>query len=206
MAKKKIVDENGKTFVMKEKKPFFKRVWFWILVVLVVVVGFSAFGGDDEPEATKVDKDSSEVKKEPKDTKESKDTEKEEPKEFKVGDTVSVDGYEITVNEVSYSDEEGYSTPSDGNQFVIINITINNNTDKKESFNEMDFSLNVDGVSSTTGFTYVDGVDTLSSGDLDPGAKVTGNLVGEAPADSKLKLRYEGNMFLQNHEVDITLR
>lgn len=87
-----------------------------------------------------------------------------------------------------------------------MSITITNNTDEKESFNPLDFSLNVDGVSSTTGFSYVDGIETLSSGDLDPGASVTGNLIGEAPADSSLKLRYEGNMFVQDHEVDIILR
>lgn len=40
---KKIKDENGNTYV--QKKPFYKRVWFWILVVLVVIIGASAMDG-----------------------------------------------------------------------------------------------------------------------------------------------------------------
>lgn len=53
MAKKKVTGEDGKTYVMKEKKPFYKRVWFWILVVIVVfIVGGALGGGDDKKETT----------------------------------------------------------------------------------------------------------------------------------------------------------
>lgn len=200
--KKKVVGEDGKTYYMKEKKPIYKRVWFWILIVLVVGGIAGALGGDDDTSTTT--KVEGETKTE-NPSNEAKET-SEAPEEYRVGDTVSVEGYEITVNDVRYSDGEGYSTPEQGKQFVIMSITITNNTDEKESFNPLDFSLNVDGVSSTTGFSFVDGIDTLNSGDLDPGASVTGNLVGEAPSDSSLKLRYEGNMFIQDHEVDIILR
>ncbi|MBZ1504010.1 Ltp family lipoprotein [Latilactobacillus curvatus] len=43
---KKIKDENGNTYV--QKKPFYKRVWFWILVVIVVAVGASMGGKKDD--------------------------------------------------------------------------------------------------------------------------------------------------------------
>lgn len=196
MGKKKIVGEDGKQYVVKEKKPFYKRVWFWILAVVVLFIAIGALSGEDG-KAKKVNSDT------PTKTSESKS---EEQKTFNVGDTVDIDGYQIKVNDVRYSDSEGFSTPDEGKQFVIINLTITNKTDKKVSFNPLDFSLNENGVSSTTGFTYVDGVDVLSSGDLDPDASVTGNLVGQAAPDSKLKIRYEGNMFLKNKEVDINLR
>lgn len=207
---KKIKGEDGNYY--KVKKPFYKKVWFWILVVILVGGIGGAFGGGDEPEATKVESSSSQKDNGVQNvvnentTEESTEESSEEAEEFHIGDTVSVDGYEITVNTVDYSDGGEFSTPDDGKQFVIINLTITNNTDKKESFNELDYSLNVDGVSSTTGFTYLDGVDTLSSGDLDPSATVTGNLVAQAAPDTSLKLRYEGNMFLQDKEIDIILR
>ncbi|MFC6315215.1 DUF3862 domain-containing protein [Lapidilactobacillus achengensis] len=41
---KKIKDENGNTY--KLKKPFYKRVWFWILVVIVIIAAGSAMGGN----------------------------------------------------------------------------------------------------------------------------------------------------------------
>ncbi|KMK52756.1 hypothetical protein FEFB_15040 [Fructobacillus sp. EFB-N1] len=40
---KKITDENGNTYV--QKKPFYKKAWFWIVVVLVVVIGGAGAGG-----------------------------------------------------------------------------------------------------------------------------------------------------------------
>ncbi|WP_275781892.1 Ltp family lipoprotein [Latilactobacillus curvatus] len=43
---KKIKDESGNTYV--QKKPFYKRVWFWILVVIVVAVGASMGGKKDD--------------------------------------------------------------------------------------------------------------------------------------------------------------
>lgn len=56
MAKKKVVGEDGKTYTVKVKKPFYKRVWFWILVVLVIAIVGNALGGgsDDNKSADKV--------------------------------------------------------------------------------------------------------------------------------------------------------
>lgn len=46
MAKKKLFDENGNQVRGKIKKPFYKTVWFWILVI--IVVGMATTGGDEE--------------------------------------------------------------------------------------------------------------------------------------------------------------
>ena len=59
--KKKVTGEDGKTYVMKEKKPFYKRVWFWILVVLVVfIVGGALSGGDDNAVKSQTESSTSE--------------------------------------------------------------------------------------------------------------------------------------------------
>ncbi|WEG74383.1 hypothetical protein [Vagococcus intermedius] len=43
---KKIKGENGKVY--KEHKPFYKKVWFWILAVVVVVVAIGSLGGGED--------------------------------------------------------------------------------------------------------------------------------------------------------------
>ena len=43
---KQIKGEDGKVYV--EKKPFYKRVWFWILVVLVIFIGSAAVSGRND--------------------------------------------------------------------------------------------------------------------------------------------------------------
>lgn len=195
MVKKQVTHEDGKTYVMKEKKPFYKKWWFWLIVIIVFAVAF----------IPREKKDTGAKLKQSKDTESVSNTEEAEETIFKVGDTVDVEGYEMTVNSVDYSDGQEYNKPSEGKKFVIINITITNNSDERESYNPLDFSLVADGNAQTTGFTYLEGVDTLESGDLDTGASVTGNLIQEANPEAKLKLRYEGNPFIKNKNVEIEL-
>lgn len=203
MAKKHITGEDGKKYVMKEKKPIYKKWWF-ILIAAILVIGFiGSLGGDSEKDKPKVKEEVTSNKTETK--KEDKKENKQEEQVFKVGDTVDIKGYEIKVNSVEYSEGGEFMKPDEGKQYVIVNLTITNNAGERKSYNPLDYSLVADGNSESAGFTYLDGVETLSSGDLDEGATVTGNLVGQASPDAKLKLRYEGNIFLQNENVDIEL-
>lgn len=199
--KKKVIGEDGQTYYVKEKKPFYKKIWFWLIAIIVIFIGAGALGGGDTDNEANVKK----VDSEEKSTSHESTSEEQKEETFSIGDTASIDGYEIKVNSVDFQAGSEFNKPAEGKQFVIINITITNNTEEKQSFNPLDYSLNEDGVSSSTGFTYADGVESLSSGDLDKGASVTGNLVGEANPDSKLKLRYEGNFFSSDHEVDFDL-
>lgn len=196
MAKKSFTGDDGKVYVAKEKKPFYKRVWFWILVVVVVIFIIGALGGGED-KATKVASDNSSA---------TKTSESAQEETFNVGDTADLKGYQITVNSVEFSNGNEYQQPAEGKQYVIINITIKNNTGDKAAFNPLDYSINEDGVSSTAGFGYLDGVETLNSGDLDNGATITGNLIGEANPNAKLKLRYEGNYFLKDKQIDFNLK
>ncbi|MBK5028078.1 DUF4352 domain-containing protein [Enterococcus faecium] len=127
-------------------------------------------------------------------------------KEYHVGDTVSYKGYEIKVNHVSFSNGNEYETPDTGKQYVIINVTITNNTDQKQSYNPYNFKLNANGNATDVDEIVTDGIatDRLNSGDLDNGASVTGNLVGQADPNAKLKLQYETS-FWNNETVDISL-
>lgn len=43
---KKIKDENGNVYV--KKKPFYKRVWFWILIVILIFIGFGSAGSKND--------------------------------------------------------------------------------------------------------------------------------------------------------------
>lgn len=37
-----------KTKKGKEKKPLYKRIWFWVLVIILIIIGFSMMGGSDD--------------------------------------------------------------------------------------------------------------------------------------------------------------
>lgn len=51
MAKKKLYDENGNEVKGKLKKPFYKKIWFWVLVVILIGI-FGSMGSDDTTNET----------------------------------------------------------------------------------------------------------------------------------------------------------
>ncbi len=187
---KKIVDENGKTYV--QKKPFYKRVWFWILAVIVIAVIFGSAGGD---KAKKVSSENTE-----------KTSAKISNETFKVGDTVKADGVTLKLNKVDFNDGSSLSTPDSGKAYVIVNVTITNVDKNKVSYNPLDFKLDDNGNQTDLTELVMDDNgnkitnDDLKYGDLSKGASVTGSMIGQATKNNKLKLIYTGSLFSNNEK------
>lgn len=192
---KKIVDENGKTYV--QKKPFYKRVWFWILAVIVIAVIFGSAGGD---KAKKVSSENTE-----------KTSAKISNETFKVGDTVKADGVTLKLNKVDFNDGSSLSTPDSGKEYVIVNVTITNVDKNKVSYNPLDFKLDDNGNQTDLTELVMDDNgnkitnDDLKYGDLSKGASVTGSMIGQATKNNKLKLIYTGSLFSNNEKITFDL-
>ncbi|WP_081931979.1 DUF4352 domain-containing protein [Tetragenococcus muriaticus] len=181
------------------KKPFYKRIWVWVLIVVVVFFGIGIFSEDEEAE--KVASENS-----------TEQTSEEEPdeldKDFTVGDTVSYQGVELTVNDIELrepsQDEIEFGEVNEGEQFVIANITLENKSDETLYYNMYDFRLNADGNAEDMDVYTEDVSDTISDGHLDKDAELNGNLVGAADPDKDLKFQYETD-FWNDETVDINL-
>ncbi|HIX69293.1 MAG TPA: DUF4352 domain-containing protein [Candidatus Enterococcus stercoravium] len=137
MAKKKVTGEDGKTYVMKEKKPIYKRIWFWVLAVLVVAGVASSLGGGDDNNAAKDAQESSSttVETETKEsTKEAEATKESEPEEktYKIGDKVTVGSVDYVINSKEVKDSVGgeYSAQTAKSKYLVLDVTITNNGDK----------------------------------------------------------------------------
>lgn len=49
---KKIKGEDGKTYVVKEKKPWYKRWWVWVIIVIVAIfIAGGALSDDDDDDS-----------------------------------------------------------------------------------------------------------------------------------------------------------
>ena len=185
-------------------------------IIIIVAICVFAFGGSEDNESTKITSESTnEVMT--KDTSNNILSSTSEvttqnsqdnilSHEYHVGDTVSYKGYEIKVNSVNYSNGSEFDTPDTGKQYIIMNVTITNNTGKKQSYNPLDFKLNANGNATDADEFVSDDIatDLLNSGDLDNGASVTANLVGQADPNAKLKLQYETSIW-NDETVDISL-
>lgn len=187
MSKKTVKDENGKTYTVKEKKPFYKKWWFWLLIV-IIIIGFASCSNSSS------DNSSSESS-----TKTEKVTKKKDISKqlFKVGQTASYDGIDIKVNNVKSASSIGDETPDDGNQYVIVSVTLKNNSDESKDYNDIDFKFDNNGdIKDST--TVSSDSNEMNSGELDKGASITKDVIGEVPSNvdvSSLKLIYEPNFF-----------
>src|SRR5699024_2601792 len=176
----------------KKKKPFYKKWWGWLIVTLLAIGIFGSRGGDevaDGPE--KVESEETEEG-----TEEESEEEKEEDvenTEFGVGDKVKLDGQGVEVTEVEKSQGDDFETPSEGNEFVIVHVAIENNGEDEISYNPFNFKMkNSDGQIEDEGMLMVDSDTSLSSGDLAPGGNVSGTLSFEQPNDDDgLELIFE---------------
>ena len=121
---KKVMGQDGKTY--KVKKPFYKRVWFWILaVILIVIIGSALNGGSDSNRAS--DNGGEKVTK----SSTSASSSKEEKSDtfYKIGDTVKVGDAEYTLNSVELTDERNQSEENQPAQVVKITYTVKNDGD-----------------------------------------------------------------------------
>lgn len=137
MAKKKIVGEDGKQYVVKEKKPFYKRVWFWILAVIIVFAVAGSLGGGDDDKASATNKTSTNTSS----TKTEETTKKEETygmnQDVKIGDMI----YNVSAKEVAK--QVGPSVfPTDAKDtFLVVTLTVTNKGNEAVTVDSSFFKL-----------------------------------------------------------------
>lgn len=109
-----------------EKKPFYKKVWFWIIVVVLVGAIGSQMGGNDDKKA----ESSSETKTEKKSSKKiTTKKEKSEDKNYKVGETAEVDNVSYTLSGVTKTDERNELEDEQPANVIKVTYSVKNNSD-----------------------------------------------------------------------------
>ncbi|KOY76622.1 Uncharacterized protein (Precursor) [Apilactobacillus kunkeei] len=190
--------------------PWYKVWWIWVVVAVSLILSIAIISTTSS-NGSKSSSSDSNVSTTQGNAKSSQDSKSSDDsvlnKQYKVGETINYKGYKVTVNDIKYDDGDDINTPKSGNKYVAINVTIQNDTGDKQDYNPYDFKLSADGngtdLDEYTGNDIYDN-NTIDSGTLDEGSKVTGYLIGQANPNAKLKLEYQPNFF-DNHTVDIDL-
>jgi hypothetical protein len=116
----------------------------------------------------------------------------EAKKDFKKGETAVFGQFEVKVNSVSrdYDASDNYYTVSEGNELIVVNVTVKNVGEESKYIGAYDLKMNDAGVTDSS--AYIDVDPAFDGGDVSPGASTTGNLVYEVKKGSTdLKLQYE---------------
>lgn len=193
----------------KVKKPFYKRWWVWLIAIIIVIGMFS--GNDDSKETSgepQVVEEEGDTKEKEDDSNEDEENEENiEDKKFGIGEKVELDGHVVEVTEVEKSSGDDFDKPSEGKEFVIVHISIENNSDDEISYNPFNFKMkNSNGQIEEQTFTTIDSDTSLSSGELASGGNVEGTIPFEQPIDDdELQLIFEPS-FWKTSEIVFNLQ
>lgn len=181
--------------------------------LVVLVMGILLFVGCDaessEPTLMEDDQEAQTEESAVDENKEQEESIEEETEQvFNVGDSVELDGTIITVVNVEKSPGNEWDKPQEGNEFVIITVRYENNSDENISYNPFDFQIkNSQGQITEQAFVITEGWLTLNSGELAPGGKVEGTITFEAPiGDEGLQLIYTPNWLFDDKKIVFNLQ
>ena len=193
-----------------KKKKGGKAKWIVLAVVLVIIIGAVAGGGSDKPkkvadtgsDTTKSEtKEAASEKDDTSDQADSEDTETEKDT-FGIGEVAEMNDVQVTM--VNYTESEGseYNKPSEGNEFVLVEFEIANNSDSEMTVSSMasfeayadDYALN---------YSLNAAVDNPDANQLDgtiaAGKKMNGVIGYEVPKDWKnLEIHFTDNVWSSN--------
>lgn len=128
---------------------------------------------------------------------------------FIINETAIFKNVHYTVTDVEYSNGDDWDKPSEGKNYVIVTIKIENNSDSNISYNSLDWKMtNSQGQISDETFTTIDNDTNLSSGELSSGGSIIGTIVFEQPInDNSLTLSYYNNsLFDENSTFDVKIK
>lgn len=119
---KKVMGQDGKMY--KVTKPFYKKVWFWVLAVIIIaIIGGSLGESNNKNSGEKI---SSQNQTETTKTTQSSSNAIEF---YKIGDTVKVGDASYTLNSVELTDERNQFEDEQPANVVKINYTVKNESD-----------------------------------------------------------------------------
>ena len=184
----------------KSEKPFYKKAWFWIIIVVIIAIG------SQYKQAEKVGENKNSSSNGSSQTQNS-EKKKEEKTEFNVGDIIAFDGKELTVEKVerNWNSGNSYLKPKDGKEYVKVSVKIENKSETEMNYNVFEFKVeDFNGAAERFDFQTYSLPDSLGSGNLVKGGKKSGSMIFEVPAGSSLKLHYQPS-FWSNKKVIVNL-
>ncbi|WHX27951.1 DUF4352 domain-containing protein [Virgibacillus halodenitrificans] len=171
---------------------FFKGCLTLIVAVVVigVLIGIFASGGEEETDSG--------IKTEEQGTEKNDENKDEETKTFKVGDTVDLNGLEITIESAEYVSANEYS-PAKKGKVLQMQLNVMNQKDDKLFLDSTEFNLyDSDG---NLLEPYFGGDDLDISGDIHSGKKLQGKLTFDVPESDSYELIYNPTFSWTDEEV-----
>lgn len=180
---KKIKDEKGNIYV--QKKPFYKKWWFILLVALVVI---GAIGGNNESKESKETSSSetTQIKQEVKEEK-SEDSSQESEPTYGLGQVVKVGDVEYIVQAKSNATNvDGDFGKNAKGVYLILDVVVKNVGKKAITVDSNFFTLyrgEVEYSSDSSAGIYANDQADFFLSEVNPGTEISGKVVFDVPQE-----------------------
>ncbi|WP_415341536.1 DUF4352 domain-containing protein [Clostridium perfringens] len=114
---------------------------------------------------------------------------------FKVGDTIQTKDFKITINSVEKENGGEFVKPKDGNEFLKLDITIENISKEAQSISSVIMFKVVDKDGRAYNQAFTENQNGQLDGEVGPGRKMTGEYVVEVPKGATgLQLEFDSSL------------
>lgn len=189
----------------KDQRNFFmKHKIITVILAIVVIAGIGGINGSKKDDPKKVD-EATIAKTE---DKKKGDKKEKESQVFNVGDVVELKDFKVTVNKVYTVEENDFSKPKEGNEFLAVDCTVENISDKEKIVSSIIMFKVVDKDGRAIEYSIM-GQTAAKAGQMDgtvgAGRKLTGVYVVEVPKGATgLELEFDSS-FLSSGQVVVKL-
>lgn len=198
---KKIKDEHGNVYV--QKKPFYKRIWFIVLVGLFVIGGLQSVLGGGGNSSTSSSQATSTTTQTTTEASASSSEEQKEATTYSIGQEVPVGDVVYLVNSKEVTTNVGGEFGKTANGvFLVLNVTVKNNGKEAITVTDDFFTLlkgDVEYKSDSTAGIYANQDTNFFLTEVNPENSVTGNVVfditEETANDPSIQLRVQTGYF-----------
>ena len=171
----------------KNSKPFYKKIWFWIVAV-IIVAGIGGAGSDEPKVVSEGDESTIE-------TSQIQQNNTSKVKTFKIGDVIELNDFRITVNGIRTSNGSQFIKPSEGNEYLYVDATVENISNEEQTVSSVMMFKVVDQDGRTMNQSIVDDANGQLDGTVGAGRKISGEYVVEVPTGATgLELQFDSSL------------
>lgn len=171
----------------KRRKPWYARWWIWVILgvvsTLIISVIGNTYGKKTKPSNTGTNSSVA--------VSGNQNSVTNEPEFYTIGDSYEANGLIITVDNCEeYVNDNKYYQPKDGNIYIKVHITIENNSTSDKSVGTGLFECYADNAIIDREWLVGDDDDLTIYDSISPGRTVSGSLYYEVPKGSSVELEF----------------
>ncbi len=172
----------------KTSKPFYQQWWFWVILVVIIAICGGALSNTDKTDTSPNSTPTTSTNHPDNNTTSSSDS-PSTPTTPSIGIATPAGKVEVTVKSIDRNYTAAYLTPSDGMEYVKVNLSIKNTSNEVQSYNALNFKIENGNGSIEAYKAMAQADDAIHTGDLAVNGTKEGSIVFEVPSgDTALKL------------------